>query len=78
MHLRELSFEQQVEQQFRIPAVCLLSAACPAANLGRITDEDLMAERLQQFDEPGAVAAGFQADYHVTCELRVEGTSSLS
>ncbi|HEY0098797.1 MAG TPA: hypothetical protein VGB76_07570 [Pyrinomonadaceae bacterium] len=77
MHLRELLSQPQVEQQLGIATVCLVSAACATANPGRITDEDLMTKTLQQFDEPSAVAAGFQADDHVTCGLSVEGTNII-
>lgn len=77
MHLRELLSQQQVEHQLRIATVCLVSAACSTTNLGRVADENFMTETLQQFDEPGALSTGFQADYHVTCELRVEGTNVI-
>jgi hypothetical protein len=77
IHLRALLPEQWVEHQLGVAMGCLLFAARSTANLSRDADEDLMAETLHRFNEPGAVSAGFQANYHITCELSVESTNVI-
>lgn len=77
MDPRELAPAQQVENQLGIPPVMLLAAGA-AANLGRVADEDLMTELLQQLDAPGAVAAGLQPDDHVTRELSIEAANVIA
>ena len=78
MDPRELALAQQVENQLGIPPVILLPAAGAAADLGRVADEDLMAEPLLQFHEPSAVAAGFQPDDYVARELSLEAADVVA
>jgi hypothetical protein len=47
MDPRELALARQVEDQLGITPVVLPAAAGAAANLGRVGDEDLMAEPLR-------------------------------
>jgi hypothetical protein len=68
---RELALEPQVEQEFGVAAIRLQSGAGAAANLGRVTDSDLMPQLLEHGLEPLAVAAGLDADDHFTAELSV-------
>ncbi len=58
---REAVLHQQLQNVARIAPVGLLPAHIAGPNLRRIPDPHLMAQPLQQFDEPLAVAAGFHA-----------------
>src|SRR3989441_1699769 len=73
MQTRKLIMKQQLQNQFRVAPIVLLTPARAASNLGRVAQPDFVAEVFEQLFEPGAVTAGFQPDDHAPHELRVEG-----
>jgi hypothetical protein len=75
MYLRELSFEQEVKDESRIAPIILLSALSYPPDLGSVADEYLVAEALDEFDEPSAISTGLQANDHLSCERGIEATN---
>src|SRR5271170_1132676 len=59
--LRKATLHQQLQNVSCIAPVGLLTAHIAGPNLGRIPDPHLVAQPLQQLDEPLAVAAGLDA-----------------
>jgi hypothetical protein len=66
---RELTPEQEFQDQLGVPAVILLAPSCSPANLGSVSDPRLMAESEEQFFKPSALAAGLNPDGDFAGEL---------
>jgi hypothetical protein len=77
MNLWELLLEQEVEDQPRIAPIVLLPALGYPPDLGSIADEHLVAEALDEFDEPSAIPAGLYPNDHLPCERGIEATNIL-
>src|SRR5437660_2868013 len=70
---RKLIMDQQIQNQFRVASIVLLSPTRAAPNLGRVAQPDFVAKFFEQLFEPGAVTTGLQPDDDAPHELRVEG-----
>jgi hypothetical protein len=69
---REFSLEKQIQQEFGISTVVLLSRSSSPANLGWIAKPRLNPEILEETLEPIAIATCFQSDHHRWLELSVK------
>jgi hypothetical protein len=58
---RKSSFDQQLQNMFRIPTVRFLLPHIAGTNLSRIADSHFMVEFLQQLDKPLIIAHRFDA-----------------
>jgi hypothetical protein len=74
---RELISQQEVEDEGGVSPVILLPALRQPPDLGRVADEYLMAEPLDEFDKPGTVPAGFDPDDHLAREAEIEATDII-
>jgi hypothetical protein len=78
MNLRELPPQQQVKDESRVPPVILLPPLRQSPDLRSVADEHAVAEALDEFDEPGAVAARLDPDDHLAGECGIEPADIIS
>src|SRR6185503_2858994 len=64
--------EHQLQNEFRIAAIVLMSPARATTNLRGITQPDFATEFFQQSFEPGTITAGFEPNDHLASKLRIE------
>src|SRR5439155_7109665 len=69
---RKLMLQQQIQDQFGIPSICLLARPSPPSNLSSVTNPNLMAQFLQHRLKPRAVAAGLETNDYLPFELSIE------
>src|SRR6187455_1693234 len=72
MNPRKLILQQQIQNQFGIAAVRLLSRSRAATNFSGMSNPYFMAQLLKHRFKPSAITAGLKADDYPTGELRIE------